>query len=84
MRKVCVPARIEIDTTEKITPLEIKDPIFDDWFELKNPKCDGMKYNMTAGIKGIRYTCGIDYYGVEKEIHLFKVGALWFVLSGDY
>jgi hypothetical protein len=83
MRILDVSVKIEVDTTGKITPLEIKDAYFDDWFEVSAPKYEGMKYNMEAGVKGHRYTCIIEYYGVSREIYLFNEGMKWFTLSAD-
>jgi len=83
MRKIYIPVRTETDENGIITPLEVQ-AYENEWFEIKNPVNQGMKYySADVGGKAVRYYCIVDF--VEpREVHLYNEDKKWFVLMENY
>jgi hypothetical protein len=84
MRKVCVPARIEVDENGGVTPLSIKAGYDGEWLDIIRIKESGRKVHLAVGGIGTRYMCIIDYEGISKELYVFNEGMKWYILAGDY
>jgi len=88
MRKVYVPARIEVDVNGKITPIQIQigygdEWLAEEWVDLEITE-SGRKVNIAVGGIGMRYMCMVDYMGIQREVAVFNEGMKWYVLAGDY
>lgn len=84
MRKMYVPARLEVDTNGGVTPLQIKAGYDGEWIDIVRVTNSGRRVSLAVGGVGIRYTCIIDFEGIQKEIYLFNEGTKWFVTAEDY
>ena len=84
MRKMYVPARIEVDVNGAVTPLSIQAGLYGEWLDIVKITESARKVHLAVGGIGMRYMCIIDYEGIEKELLVFNEGMKWYVLVGDY
>ena len=83
MGKHYIPVNLYIDAEGKVTPLEIQAGYDEEWIKIIKVTETRRMASLIAGGLGVRYTCIIHYYDVNRTIYLFDEKGRWFVESDD-
>jgi len=71
MVKLYIDVIIQVDKNGKTDPKYIKAGYEGDWIKVKVKERHSMA-SLQLGMVGVRYTCGIIYNEIQRDIYLFR------------
>ena len=75
MGKQYIPVLLYISGDGTVTPWKIKAGYEGEWLKIIRVKGSPQRMaSFRAGAVGIRYSCVVDIYGVQREVYLYDEG----------